>query len=171
MWKKETENKGKVKKKRNCKCKWIKNRRGKEKENRTGKLIGRQREKFKERKEKCMKANSQLGLGNNMRFSGGDVRLCLPLPLSPHPYMVLPVSQSLLVQSVSALSWLCPRCLQLCLPIIVCSTQCYLWIIVNVSVSMFLPVFLCLLRLSSIKYPVCFYPRLLVPGSPCTVTE
>ncbi len=45
------------------------------------------------------------------------VRLCLPLPLSPHPYMVLPVSQSLLVQSVSALSWLCPRCLQLCLPI------------------------------------------------------
>ncbi len=32
------------------------------------------------------------------------VRLCLPLPLSPHPYMVLPVSQSLLVQSVSALS-------------------------------------------------------------------
>ncbi len=45
------------------------------------------------------------------------VTVCLPLPLSPHPYMVLPVSQSLLVQSVSALSWLCPRCLQLCLPI------------------------------------------------------
>ncbi len=54
---------------------------------------------------------------------------------------------------------------------LVCSAPCYLWIIVNVSVSMFLPVFLCLLRLSSIKYPVCFYPRLLVPGSPCTVTE
>ncbi len=36
---------------------------------------------------------------------------------------------------------------------------------------MFLPVFLCLLRLFDIKYPVCFYPRLLVPGSPCsTVT-
>ncbi len=31
------------------------------------------------------------------------VTVCLPLPLSPHPYMVLPVSQSLLVQSVSAL--------------------------------------------------------------------
>ncbi len=38
-------------------------------------------------------------------------------------------------------------------------------------VSSFLPVFLYLLRSSSIKYPVCFYPRLLVPGSPCrTVT-
>ncbi len=33
------------------------------------------------------------------------VTVCLPLPLSPHPYMVLPVSQSLLVQLVPAL---CP---------------------------------------------------------------
>ncbi len=33
------------------------------------------------------------------------------------------------------------------------------------------PVFLYLLRSSSIKYPVCYNPRLLVPGSPCsTVT-
>lgn len=55
MQKKETKNKGKVKKKRNCKCKWIKKRRGKEKEDRTGKLIGRQIEKFKERKEKKRK--------------------------------------------------------------------------------------------------------------------
>ncbi len=41
-------------------------------------------------------------LVNLFLFCGG-VRLCLPLPLFPHPYMVLPVSQSLLVQSVSAL--------------------------------------------------------------------
>ncbi len=34
-----------------------------------------------------------------------SVTVCLPLPLSPHPYMVLPVSQSLLVQLVPAL---CP---------------------------------------------------------------
>ncbi len=81
MWKKETENKGKIKKKRNCKCKWIKKWRGKEKENRTGKLIGRQREKIKERKEKCMKANSQLGLGNNMRFSGGEYKRLLVISL------------------------------------------------------------------------------------------
>ncbi len=33
------------------------------------------------------------------------VTVCLPLPLSPHPYMVLSVSQSLLVQLVPAL---CP---------------------------------------------------------------
>ncbi len=31
---------------------------------------------------------------------------------------------------------------------------------------MSLPVFLCLLRLFYIKYPVCYTPRLLVPGSP-----
>ncbi len=35
---------------------------------------------------------------------------------------------------------------------------------------MSLPVFLSLLRLSLIKYLVCQNPRLLVPGSPCTVT-
>ncbi len=35
--------------------------------------------------------------------------------------------------SVSRVSWLCPRCLQLCLHIyIVCYAPCYLWIIVNV---------------------------------------
>ncbi len=28
---------------------------------------------------------------------GGNVRLCLPLPLSPHPYMVLPVPHQLVV--------------------------------------------------------------------------
>ncbi len=36
---------------------------------------------------------------------------------------------------------------------------------------MSLPVFLSLLRLSLIKYLVCQNPRLLVPGSPCTVTD
>ncbi len=36
---------------------------------------------------------------------------------------------------------------------------------------MSLPVFLSLLRLSLIKYLVCQNPRLLVPGSPCTVTH
>ncbi len=40
----------------------------------------------------------------DLEISSTTVTVCLPLPLSPHPYMVLPVSQSLLVQSVSALS-------------------------------------------------------------------
>ncbi len=99
------------------------------------------------------------------------VTVCLPLPLSPHPYMVLPVSQSLLVQSVSAL------CLDY-VPGVSSYVSLYKSVLPHVTcglllmsackpVSMFVPVFLCLLRLSFIKYPVCYNPRLLVPGSPC----
>ncbi len=103
---------------------------------------------------------------------GGNVTVCLPLPLSPHPYMVLPVSQSLLVQSVSAL------CLDY-VPGVSSYVSLYRSVLPHVTcglllmsackpVWMSLPVFLCLLRLSFIKYPVCHNPRLLVPGSPCT---
>ncbi len=109
------------------------------------------------------------------RRRGGILRstLSLPLPLFPHPYMVLPVSQSLLVQSVSAL----------CLDYVpgvssyvslyeVCSAHVTCGLLLMSAcklVWVFFPVFLCLLRSSSIKYPVCFYPRLLVPGSPCSI--
>ncbi len=62
-----------------------------------------------------------------------SVRLCLPLPLFPCPYMVLPVSQSLLVQSVSAVCLdYVPGVSSYVSLYIVCSAPCYLWIIVNV---------------------------------------
>ncbi len=61
------------------------------------------------------------------------VRLCLPLPLFPCPYKVLPVSQSLLVQSVSAVCLdYVPGVSSYVSLYIVCSAPCYLWIIVNV---------------------------------------
>ncbi len=77
------------------------------------------------------------------------VTVCLPLPLSPHPYMVLPVSQSLLVQSVSAL------CLDY-VPGVSSYVSLYKSVLPHVTgglllmsarkpVSMFVPVFLCLL--------------------------
>ncbi len=67
------------------------------------------------------------------RGGGGNVRLCLPLPLFPCPYMVLPVSQSLLVQSVSAVCLdYVPGVSSYVSLYIVCSAPCYLWIIVNV---------------------------------------
>ncbi len=83
--------------------------------------------------------------------------------------MVLPVSQSLLVQSVSA--W----CLDY-VPGVSSYVSLYKSVLPHVTgglllmsvckpVWMSLPVFLCLLRLSFIKYPVCHNPRLLVPGS------
>ncbi len=63
------------------------------------------------------------------------VRLCLPLPLFPHPYMVLPVSQSLLVQSVSALCLdYVPGVSSYVSLYIVCSAPCYRWIIVLMSI-------------------------------------
>ncbi len=61
---------------------------------------------------------------------GGNVRLCLPLPLFPHPYMGLPVSQSLLVQSVSAVCLdYVPGVSSYVSRYIVCSAPCYVWII------------------------------------------
>ncbi len=53
----------------------------------------------------CISDSVTLSISISMPFilQYDAVTVCLPLPLSPHPYMVLPVSQSLLVQSVSAL--------------------------------------------------------------------
>ncbi len=92
-----------------------------------------------------------------------SVRLCFPLPLFPCPYMVLPVSQSLLVQSVSAVCLdYVPGVSSYVSLYIVCSAPCYLWIIVNVMcvrlVWMSFPVFLypVLCVPLSIKYPVCY---------------
>ncbi len=72
--------------------------------------------------------------------------------------------------SVSRVSWLCPRCLQLCLPIysLFCPMLPVDYCKCHVS-NLFGCSFLCLRRSSSIKYPVCY---ILVPGSPVwTVTE
>ncbi len=90
--------------------------------------------------------------------SNTGVTVCLPLPLSPHPYMVLPVSQSLLVQSLSAL------CLDY-VPGVSSYVSLYKSVLPHVTcglllmsackpVSMFVPVFLCLLRLSFIKMKI-----------------
>ncbi len=90
------------------------------------------------------------------------VTVCLPLPLSPHPYMALPVSQSLLVQSVSAL------CLDY-FPGVSSYVSLYKSVLPHVTcglllmsackpVWMSLPVFLCLLRLSQSSSPRSWIP-------------
>ncbi len=115
--------------------------------------------------------------GTHLLEGGGNVRLCLPLPLFPHPYMVLSVSQSLLVQSVSAVCLdYVPGVSSYVSLYLVCSAPCYRWIIVNVMcvklVWMSFPVFmypvLCIRHPLNTLFVISSSPRSWIPVSTVT---